>query len=207
MKYLLKSLLTVATFVLLLQSCVNRDYDFDNMDTTMVVRIPPIMLGSIERIELANLDELPIGILPPNIDAPPLSVVKSYTLYDLFDEGVVDNFFFDGAGAAEIEAKSVNVRLPLSGATIDLFFNVLDDEGEPLSGVNIPHQRLSVGQNQNLRVGIDAQSMRFMSNAKSLKMVMLIAGSEGATLIDGNSYLELHNVIIRTGGIRFDLFD
>ena len=205
MKYLLKSLLTVATFVLLLQSCVNRDYDFDNIDTTAVFRIPPIMLGSIE-IELADLDELPIGILPPNIDIPALSVVKSYTLYDLFDEGVADNFFFDGAGTVEIVANAT-VRLPLSGATIDLFFNVLDSEGEPLSSVNIPRQRLTVGENPNFRITLDERYMRFMNNALSLEFVMLIASPAGATLIDGNSYLELNNVIFRTGGIRFDLFD
>ena len=207
MKYLLKSLLTVATFVLLLQSCVNKDYDFDNIDTTAVFRIPPIMLGSIE-IELADLDELPIEILPPNLgfDIPALSVVKSYTLYDLFGEEVVDNFFFDGAGTVEI-AASATVRLPLSGATIDFFFNILDSEGEPLSSVNIPRQRLTVGENPNFRITLDERYMRFMNNAQSLEMVMLIASPAGATLIDGNSYLKLNNVIIRTGGIRFDLFD
>ena len=207
MKYLLKSLLTVATFVLLLQSCVNRDYDFDNMDTSGVFNIPPIMLGSIE-IELLDL---PIGELPERLPdgfppLPALSYVLSYTLYDLFGEEVVDNFFFPGARRVEIEAREVNVRLPLSGATIDILFNVLDSEGVPLLGVTIPPQRLTTGRNQRLRITLDERYMRYMHNAQSLEFVLALSSPPGATLeIDGTSYLELNNVIIRTGGIRFDL--
>jgi hypothetical protein len=208
MKYLLKSLLTVATFVLLLQSCVNTDYDFDNIDTAAVFKIPPIMLGSIE-MKLADLDELPIGVMPPNIELPNLSVVVSETLYDIFGEEVVENFFFDGAGAFAIEAREVNLNLPLSGARIDLFFNVLDSEGNSLPGVNIPRRHLIAGQQgQRLLIEIDEQSMRYMNNAQSLEIVLAISSPAGATLeIDGASSLELNNVIIRTGGIRFDLFE
>ena len=209
MKYLLKSLLTVATFVLLLQSCVNTDYDFDNMDTSGVFNIPPIMLGSIE-IELFDLPEGILPELPPEFTLPGLSYVLSETLYDLFGEEVVDNFFFPGAGTVEIAARQVNVRLPVAGATIDLFFNVLDSEGEPLLDVNIPHQRLTMGQqNQSLSITLNERYMRYMHNAQSLELVMALSSPPGATLeIDGTSYLELNNVIIRTGGIRFDdLFD
>ena len=206
MKYLLKSLLTVATFVLLLQSCVNKAYDFDNIDTSGVFNIPPIMLGNIERIELVNL---PIGVLPPDIQIPNLSMVVSETLYDIFGEEVVENFFFDGAGAFAIEAREVNLHLPLSGARIDLFFNVLDSEGSSLPGVNITSQHLMAGQQgQRLLIEINEQSMRSMNNAQSLEMVLAISSPAGATVIPGDSYLELNSVIVRTGGIRFDnLFD
>ena len=201
MKNLSKSLLAVATFVFLLSSCINSDYDYDNIDTTAEFRIPPIMLGSIERIKLA---ELPAGNLPPDLELPDLSIVKSYILDDLFGEEMIDRFFFEGA-TVEIEARSVNVGLPLSDATIDLFFNVLDIDGEPLSGINIPQQRLSIGQNQNLLIKLDAQSMPFMSDAQGLEMILVISGPAGATVIDSDSYLELNDVIVRTSGIRFEL--
>ena len=204
MKYLLKSLLTVATFVLLLQSCVNRDYDFDNMDTTMVFRIPPLLLGNIETIYLG---ELPIGNLPQGIPLPPgPSIVKSYIFEGIFDDDVIDNFFFEGAGMVEIAARA-DVFLPISEATINLHFNVIGQDGEPIRNINIPTQRMWVGQNQDLSIRIYDRYMALMNNAQDLEIVLAISNQAGAVLIDGESYLRLNNVIIRTGGIRFDLFD
>ena len=204
MKYLQKSLLMVATAVFLLQSCVNRDYDWDNMDTSGVFNIPPVMLGNIETIRLA---ELPIGILPPNhnIILPPYALIRSYVFENFFEGDVVDSFFFEGAGTVEI-AGTANLALLVHGAFINLYFNILDGKGEPIPGISIPPQHLvSGGQNQPLSIRIEEQFMPRMTYAQDLEIVLVIAYPGGALTLLPESYLQLNEVIVRTGGIRFEL--
>ena len=206
MKYLLKSLLIVAIFVFLSPSCVNSDYDFDNIDTSGVFNIPPLMLGNLDPIELAEL--APPSIIPPGINLPPIRVVYSYTLEGIFSGDAVERLFFDGAGNVSISAV-VDVSLPLAGSVIDLHFFVTDEEGSRLTSVVIPHQRLVIANNQDLSIKIGSDYMKYMSGANGLEMVLVIsnAGGSSSDLINVASRLHLRNVIVRTGGIKFDFDD
>ena len=204
MKYLLKSLLTVATFVLLLQSCVNTDYDLDNLDRDLVFNIPPIMVGNIDAIRFAELE--PLAFIPPHITIPPISVVYSYVFENFFSGNVIDMFFFEEAGTVEIYARA-DVSLPIPGSEIRAYFKVNDENGVLLPGVNIPMQRLTIGTNQIFRIRIDSRYMTNMYEARDLEAVLVIYTPTVTVgdLINAESYLHLRQVVVRTGGIRFEL--
>jgi len=200
MKYFLKPLLIAAAFVFLSQSCINKDYDLDNIDTSGVFHIPPIMLGNIEII---FLEELPYGVLPPGAAIPAFKTVRSYVFRDFFNENVIDRFFFVGARAVEITTEAV-VNLPVSDVFIDLHFNVLDNNGNPINAINMDSRRLEKGVNEDVSVRIEERYMVYMSGARDFEFVLVISNEQNAVLIDDESTLQLNQMIVRTGGIQFN---
>ena len=133
MKHLIKFMFLVTFSVILMQSCVNKDYDWDDIDKSGVLSIPPVMFGNVDTIYLEGLPE---GILPEGISIPDFSLTKSDTIRGIFDGDAVKDFFFDGAGAVEISAKA-DLDLEISGLSIDLYFEVINYSNQVIKDVKI----------------------------------------------------------------------
>lgn len=201
MKHFIKSLSFIVLFVCLVQSCVDKDYDWDDIDKNGVISIPPVMYGNIDTI---SLKLLPDGILPDGIPIPDFTLVKSDTIRSLFDGEAVQKFFFDGAGDVEI-AATVDAQMQITGLTIDLYFNVIDKNGQKIPSVVIPKQQLKIAKNQTLSIKLASQYMKYMENAKDLELTIVISSAHGTVTLDDEDYIYLRETIVRTGGFHFEL--
>jgi hypothetical protein len=206
MKHLVKALLCLAACVFISQSCVEKDYDWDNIDKNGVLSIPPVMFGNIDTIYIKRL---PSGILPPNISLPPMSIAKSDTIKGLFGGDAIKNFFFDGAGTVEIQAKA-DLMLSISGVTVNVYFSILDSNGNRIENVEIPEQSLTINEkNQVFSIKVASQDMAYMENADDLELTIAISNEQGSAItIDGEdnkNYLFLKEIIVKNGGFHFEL--
>lgn len=201
MKHLIKPLFLITLSVILMQSCVDKDYDWDNMDKSGILSIPPVMFGNIDTI---YIDGLPDGILPDGISIPDFLIAKSDTIRGIFDGDAVKDFFFDGAGEVEISAKA-DLDLEISGLTIDLHFEVIDYEGRAIKNVKIAKQTLETSKDQTLSLKIAPEYMKYMENARDLGLTIVLSSTDGSIRIGEDDYLFIKNMIVKTGGYHFEL--
>lgn len=201
MKHLVKFMFLVTFSVILMQSCVNKDYDWDDIDKSGVLSIPPVMFGNVDTIYLEGLPE---GILPEGISIPDFSLTKSDTIRGIFDGDAVKDFFFDGAGAVEISAKA-DLDLEISGLSIDLYFEVINYSNQVIKDVKIAKQTLTTSKNQELTVKIAPEYMKYMENAKDLALTIVLISKNTSLWIGKDDYLFIKNAIIKTGGYHFEL--
>jgi hypothetical protein len=201
MKHLIKILFLSAFIGLMMQSCFDKDYDWDDIDKNGVLSIPPIMFGSFDTIYVEGLEE---GIIPEGIPIPNFSIAKSDTIDGIFDGDAVKDFFFDGAGAVEIAAKA-DIELDMTGLKIDLYFNILNNARERIENIKIPSQSLTTEKNQTLSIKIAAEYMKHMENAQGMELTIVISSTSGDVRLDENDYIFLKNIIIKTGGYHFEL--
>lgn len=188
--------------MLFAQSCVDKAYDWDDMDKSGVFNIPPIMMGDIDII---YLHELQTGILPDGFPATGFEIVLTDTINGMFEGDAIEDFFFDGAGEVKFEAKVDIAIAKLANTRIMLYFNVIDYNDNKINGVVIPGQELSNGNNQALAIKIASQYMKYMEDAKSLEITIVVAADNGTVQISEGDYIFLKSVIVKTGGYRFEL--
>lgn len=201
MKHSIKFLFLIAISVIIMQSCTDKDYDWDNIDKSGVLSIPPVMFGNIDTI---YIDGLPEGLLPGGVPVPNVSTTRKDVIEGLFSEDAVKDFFFDGAGAVEITAKA-DVDLDISGVTIDLYFNIIGNDNQVISGVVIPKQTLTIAKNQSLSIKIAPEYMKYMENAKDLGLTIVFSTNNASIWIGENDYIFIKEAIVKTGGYNFEL--
>lgn len=201
MKHLIKFMFMIIFSVIITQSCVDKDYDWDNIDKNGVLNIPPVMFGNIDTI---FIEGLPGGLLPEGVPIPDFSIVKSDTIRGIFDDSTVKNFFFDGAGAVEISAKA-DLDLEISGLTIDLYFKVINYDNQAITDVKIAKQTLDTSKDQSLSIKIEPEYMKYMENAKDLELTIVISSKNGSAWIGEDDYLFIKSAIVKTGGYHFEL--
>lgn len=201
-----KAVLYLAVLCLTLplaQSCVDKSYDWDDMDKSGVLNIPPIMLGDIDIIYLNGLST---GIFPGGLPVSGFKIALSDTISGIFDGDAIKDFFFEGANTVKFEAKAdVVVKDAPANAKILLYFNVIDYNDSRISSVVIPKQELRKGEGQELVIEIASQYMEYMKNAKSLELTIVITSDAGVIQIDSQDYIFLNSVIVKTGGYHFEL--
>lgn len=200
MRHLKIKILTILIIILAVQSCVDKEYDWNNLDTNGVIYIPPIPLGSLDTIHLHGL---PLGELPSGIPIPDFSIVKGYEISGLFEGNAVKNFFFEGANAVEISFK-IDVDLEIKGIVIDVYLDVMNQDDQKNTQVIIPKQRLVIGKKQQLTVRIGPEYMKYMENAKDLRYTFAIIGKDATIWIGENDYIYMGEAIIKTGGFHYD---
>lgn len=201
MKHLIKLMFLITFSVILMQSCVDKGYDWDNIDKGGVLHIPPVMFGNIDTI---FIDGLPEGILPEGVPVPDFSIVKSDTIRGLFDDSTVKDFFFDGAGAVEILAKA-DLDLEISGLVVDLYFEVINYDNQAITDIKIAKQTLNISKDQSLSIKIEPEYMKYMENAKDLELTIVISSKDGSVRIGEDDYLFINSAIVKTGGFHFEL--
>lgn len=179
---------------------MDKDYNWDDLDRTGVLRIPPVMFGNIDTI---YLEGLPNAILPGGIPLPDWTIAKSDTIKGLFDGDAVRDFFFEGAGAVEISAKA-DFDLEISGITIEIHCFPIDNEGEVIEEVEIEKQILNVNRDQKLSIIVSSEQMKYMENAKDLGLIIVFKTDDAFVWIGEDDYIFIKNVIVKTGGYHID---
>lgn len=182
-------------------SCVNREYNWDNLDKTGVLNIPPVMFGNIDTIYLEGLSE---AIIPEGIPVPDAAISKSDTIKGLFDGDVIEDFFFDGAGNIEISAKA-DIDVAITGVTIDIYCFPVDYQGKYIEEVKIDKQTLTTGKDINFSIAIASEDMKYMENAKDLGLIIVLQSKNAYVWIGEDDYIFIKNVIVKTGGYHIDL--
>lgn len=190
--------------MLFAQSCVDKSYNWDDMDKSGVLNIPPVMLGDIDTIYLHKLPEIvwPEGLPPLPGD---IELVLSETISGLFEGNAIQDFFFEGADTVKFETKADVVINQLPNARITLCFNVLNNANNRITGVVIPAQKVVNGKDQALTIAIAPKYMKYMEDAKSLEIIIAIAPGGGPVQTANGDYIFLKSVIVKTGGYRFEL--
>ncbi|NDV94035.1 hypothetical protein D0T84_03765 [Dysgonomonas sp. 521] len=201
MKFSFLYLLLIATSLFMAQSCVDKDYDWDNLDKDGVISIPPVPLGNIDTIYIKGL---PQGDNPWNIPIPDGSIVKSDTIKGLFDGDAVKNFFFEGAGNVEISSK-IDLDLEIKGVTIEIYLNIIDSDGKRNTDVVIPNQSLTTTKNQQFSIKIGSEYMSYMQNARDLLLTIAIRADNATIWLGEDDYIYLREAIIKTGGFHYEL--
>lgn len=186
---------------LLVLSCVNKEYDWDNLDKTGVLRIPPVMFGNIDTIYLNGLSE---GIIPGGIPIPDGAIAKSDAITGLFDGDAIRDFFFEGAGDIEISAKA-NINVDIVGVFIDIYCFPVDYQGNIIEEVIINKQTLTTGKDINFSITIASEDMKYMENAKDLGLTIVLRSKNAYLWIGEDDYIHIKNVIVKTGGYQIDL--
>lgn len=201
MKFLTRFLSVILFLSLLLFSCIDKDYDWDNLDKTGVLNIPPVMFGNIDTMYLDGLSE---GIIPGGIPIPDWSIAKSDTIIGLFDGDAIKDFFFDGAGDVGISAKA-DIDVDVEGVSIDIYCFPVDYDGNIIEEVKINKQTLTTGKDIDFSITITSDDMKYMENAKDLGLTIVIRAKDASIWIGKNDYIFIRNVIIKTGGYHIEL--
>lgn len=200
-KYLLNCIVIGIISLFVVSSCIDKKYDWANLDKSGVIKIPPVPLGSLDTIYLSGL---PQGERPWGVPIPDFSIVKTDTMRNLFEGNAVKNFFFEGASTVEI-ASDVDIYLAIKGITIDLYLSIIDRDGQRNENVVIPKQSLTTVKNQKLSIQIASQYMRYMQEAKDLQYTIVLSSDDGSVWIGKNDYIYLRDAIIKTGGFYYEL--
>ncbi len=193
-------LLYISLFALLCQSCVDKDYDWDDLDKGGVIKIPPVPLGKIDTIFIHGLPEGD----HPGIPIPDGSIVRSDTIRGLFDESVVKKFFFEGADTIEISAD-MDLMLAIEGVKIEIYINIIDKNRKRIKEIVIPKQSLVMETNQKFEIKIEPQYMKYMKDASDLQLTIVLSSDEASIWIGEDDYIYFREAIIKTGGFYYDL--
>ncbi|MDU1891609.1 MAG: hypothetical protein E6767_13055 [Dysgonomonas sp.] len=186
---------------ILLSSCVDKEYDWNNIDKNGIIKIPPIPLGNIDTI---YLEGLPRWDESWGIPLPDGAIGLRYTIDNIFSGNAVKNFFFEGANTVEISSK-IDIDLETIGVTLEIRLNVIDQSGNKIGQVVIPSQILTTGKDLAFSIKIETQYMPYMENAKDLELVIILQTNNALLWIGKDDYLFLKDAIVKTGGFHYEL--
>lgn len=201
---MLFSIISLSMFIT--QSCIDKSYNWDDMDKNGVFKIPPIFLGSIDTIYLGELPEV---VLPEGTPTEGYKLALSDTIAGIFDGDAIKDFFFDGADTIKMEAKTDIYIKKAGNMDIIIYFHVIDYDNQRIPEIVIPRQQLQKGngeqdKNQPLVIKIEPQYMKYMENAESLELTIVIVADGSPIQIDAKDYVFLKDVIVKTGGYHFE---
>ncbi|SBW07572.1 hypothetical protein [uncultured Dysgonomonas sp.] len=184
-----------------LQACVDKDYDWGNMDKSGVISIPPIPLGDIDTIYIKGLPQLNESW---GIPIPDGSIALSDTIRGLFDDNAIRKFFYEGNETVEISAK-IDIYVAIKGVSLDVYFNIIDTGKRRINKVLIPKQTLITGKQQDFSVKITSEYMQYMESASDLQLVIVLSSKDAILWLGDKDYLYIWGAIVKTGGFYYEL--
>lgn len=198
MKYLVIYIKTIVILFCSMQSCIEKEYDSDNLNTEIELNIPPVPLGGFDTIHVNFLPAVPPEIV---IGA---RVALSDTIRGLFNPTTISRFFYEGSTGVVISAKVDAMVMPSeSGLEIEVLLNIIDRDRTRNQFVKIPSQRLVSAKNQNFEVRIGAEYMKYMKNARDLHFIF---GIKVASInFTRQDYIYLRQVVLFAGGMQLEL--
>ncbi|PXV68945.1 hypothetical protein CLV62_101211 [Dysgonomonas alginatilytica] len=197
-KSLIYNIIGIGILFLFMQSCVDKEYDSDKLNTNIELNVPPVPLGGFDTIYVNFLPSIPPEIV---IGA---RVALSDTIRGLFDQNTIDRFFFEGSSGVVISAKLDAMVMPQeSGLEIEVLLDIIDADKTKNEFVKIPSQRIVSAKNQNFEVRIGPEYMKYMKNARDLHFIFGIRVA--AINFTRQDYIYLRRVILFAGGIQLEL--
>ena len=203
MKSLLNYLFISIVVLFSLQSCVDKDYDWDDIDTNIVVPIPPVQF-SYEKIYIEGLPSINAEI-PEWIELPQGALAVSDTLKGIFSGDAIKNFFYEGSKGVEIEFVT-DISLELSALKLDIYFNVIDENDQRIENLKKTVDGVLQTGTNTYTITFKPEDMQYMQRAKDLEVV--IVGSlpgGGSVEFKPNDYVHLKLITLRTGGMHWEL--
>lgn len=191
-----------------MQSCMDDDYDFDDMDKNANFLIPPVPIGDID---VFKIDELDFGVIPPGIEIPPTGLpieveeVYEQTVESLFTEDILDKFFYkDAKGDVVLESKvDIDIMDNNPDVTIDIVIQIIDDNGRAMTEVKIPKPaRLKCGENQSLNIVFPNEYFDEMQTAKDLKFIIVLKSK--TINISSEDYIYIKEIVLKSSGLHFE---
>ena len=191
-----------------MQSCVDKDYDWDDVNKEAQFNLPPVPYGDFEAIVLKEL--VPLPEIPPIEGLPDVGVkvAYDYVFKDLFNKDFIDYFLYEGNNLTLSGVVDVAVLKPNSNATLSLGikFKVLDDQNIEIDEIKFPNQPVFTdGKGQSFEIKIESQYMKYFEskNARHLK-AYLVLESSSLTNIDPDAYIEFKDIVFKSDALKFD---
>lgn len=190
--------IAVILLFLFMQSCVEKEYDTDNLNTQVELNIPPVPLGGFDTI---HVDFLPA--VPPEIVIG-ARIALSDTIRGLFNARTVSRFFYEGSTGVVISATVDAMVMPSeSNLEIEVILDIINRDRTKNEFVKIPSQILVSGKNQKFEIRIGPEYMQYMKDARDLHFIFGIR--VGAINFTRQDYIYLRDVVLFAGGIQLEL--
>lgn len=191
-------LIGIFFLILSMQSCIEKEYDSDNLNTEIELNIPPVPLGGFDTIHVNFLPSVPPEIV---LGA---RIALSDTIRGLFNTSTISRFFYEGSTGVVISAKVDAMVMPMeSGLEIEVILNVINRDRTRNEFVKIPPQKLVSAKNQNFEIRIGPEYMKYMKNARDLHFIFGI--KVGAINFTRQDYIYLRQAVLFAGGMQLEL--
>lgn len=199
----LKVLLFSVILCTLLPSCVDSDYHWDNINTEGVLNIPPVPLGSFDKMFFEDMD-MDIITIPGEI--PSFEFEYRDTLKNVFGTNVVKDFFHPYMTNDLSLEGDLNVQIfgEKSNWKVNLEFHLLDNNYKILDDIVLKGIGDIKNGDQKISIVFPKEYGGKMENVEHL-MIKIIFITPSTIELDTKDHIELSNMIIKTGGYFVDL--
>lgn len=187
-------------------SCIDSEYHWDNINGEGVLNIPPVPLGSFDKMEFVDLD-LDIEDLVDDPENFKFKLQLSDTLKNIFGEDAVKDFFYeDMKRDLSIEGDfDLSMDQDVSNWKVNLAFHVLDENDRSIDQVKIQGiTGIKNEKGQTIKIVFPKEYGGYMQNANSLKITLEFYVPTKIN-ISSDEYMQLSNLIIKTAGYFVDL--
>ncbi|MDR1808928.1 MAG: hypothetical protein LBR34_00800 [Prevotella sp.] len=212
-----------------MQSCVDNDYDIDDLNKDAVFKIPPVPFGDIIKFDIETL-ALNTELIPDDFfdnadyQGRPVNLetgTYSETVNDIFTEDIIKKFFYEDAEEDVLLKAKIDIHLLRDSISTEtgehvvkeknldflarIIINVIDKDGDVLP-VIIPYSGILYSMdNQDAEIRFPNSYFGDMKNASGLKFTFGIKTYVGdiGRVLDGENYIQLKNVVLSSAGMKF----
>jgi len=200
MKKLCKRMVFVIALSLSVIGCIDNDYDIDDLDKNAVFKVPPVLLGNVDTIWI---DLLPDGFPPISLPIEGEQITKTENIIGIFTDDIVDKFFNEKATANTTLQAKVDVLITESeNLNIDIYANVINQDGSVNENVIIDKQSLVNGTEQKLSLVFKKEDFAYMKDASNLRLTIVMT-AKSITLSEGD-YVYMKSAVLKSGGLHFE---
>ncbi|NDW19353.1 hypothetical protein D0T53_10580 [Dysgonomonas sp. 216] len=187
---------------IIMLSCIDSDYDIDDINTDSHFKIPTVPFGNIDTIWIETLPEIPIP--PIEIPLEEMKVAKKEILPNIFTKDIIDKFFNENAKENVVFEGTADVKILTedSGLNIEVKFEVVDESGYVIDAVKIPNQYLEYGKDQGFKMIFPRQYFGLMQNAKDINIIFILSAER--IHLTYNDFVFIKDIKLKSGGIHFD---
>ncbi|GAB6012084.1 hypothetical protein [Viscerimonas tarda] len=220
----LKYAFGLMALALFMPSCVEKEYDIDDLNKDALFNVPPVPFGSIDTFFVQGLlgVDIPDWVeLPPIIDNPYLSepdtIAKEQIIDNIFSKDIIDQFFHESATSDVIleAVADVHVLRGVNNAAneniaIDAVLEITDSRGQVINEFRIPMpDKLVSKDNQPFKIRFPHQQFGYMKDASGLRFVFIIRATAQDLLNiitkddDKEDYIFIRKIVLKSGGLHF----
>ncbi len=186
-----------------LYSCIDNDYDFDDLNKDGSFNIPPVPIGNVDTFWIETLEP---GQVPPGIEIPGNGSVevKEQLLENLFSTDILDKFFNENAKEDVVLQSKVDVDVlnSASGIVIDVFVSIIDNDGTVNQRVKIPNpEKIYYGNDQDFNIIFPVEYFADMQEARDLKLTLVMT-ADYLTFTE-KDFVFIKDVVLKSGGLHF----
>lgn len=203
MNKILYKLLVLIALIIIIPSCIEDGYHWDDLNKDGVLKIPPILLGSYEEMPFVEMDSENITV--PG-DFPTHIVEYRDTINNFFGRRVIKDFFHQYMERdVDVEGEIVlDLFGEDSNLSIDVDFGMLDHTGKPIEGIDLEGLKDVHNGTQKFSITFQKEKRELIRTSEHLLLIIRLT-SPSEIEISEDSYIQLNNLIVKTAGYYVDL--